>query len=233
MNNPVTKGAMQKLSVIIMLFFIAFYGCDNSTEVQSSSLSVAFFSEGSLQKVQNNTLQLNTVKALIRNLKFKNANSNDSSDIKLGPFVVNLNPSGINTALNISDIPPGAYDRVRFEVHKLEDAEAPPDPDFFDDNGSSGSERYSVIVKGTFNDNPFTYKSQRTTYQDLEFQSPIIIEDNISVNLTITVNPYSWFLIDGVYLDPMETSNESEIEMNIEHSFKHAFRDNNKDGNPD
>ncbi len=67
MNTHTTKGAMQKLSVIILLFFITFYGCDNSTEVQNSGLSITFFSEGSLQKIQNNTLQLNTVKALIRN----------------------------------------------------------------------------------------------------------------------------------------------------------------------
>lgn len=55
----------------------------------------------------------------------------------------------------------------------------------------------------------------------------------MSVNLTITVSPYSWFFEDGVYLDPSDPSNESEIEMNIEHSFKDAFRDNNKDGKPD
>ncbi len=60
-----------------------------------------------------------------------------------------------------------------------------------------------------------------------------IIDDNMSVNLTITVNPYSWFFEDGVYLDPSDPSNESEIEMNIEHSFKDAFKDNNKDGIPD
>jgi hypothetical protein len=231
MNIQTTKGAMQKLSVIIMLFFIAFYGCDNSTEVQNSGLSITFFSEGSLQKIQNNTLQLNTVKALIRNLKFKNASSSDSSDIKLGPFVVHLNPDGTNTEVLISNIPPGSYDRIRFEIHKLGDSETPPDPEFKD--GDSGSERYSVITKGSFNGSPFTYKSRRSTYQDIELQTPITIEDNMSVNLTIVVNPYSWFFDEGGYLDPTDPSNESEIEMKIEHSFKDAFRDNNKDGIPD
>jgi len=231
MNIQTTKGAMQKLSVLLMFFVFLFYGCDNSTEVQNSGLSVTFFSGGSLQKVQNNTLQLNVVKALIRNLKFKSASSNDSSDIKLGPFVVHLNPDGINNEVLISNIPPGSYDRIRFEIHKVEDFETPPDPEFKD--GESGSERYSVIVKGSFNSIPFIYKSRRSTYQDIELQTPITIEDNMSVNLTIMVNPYSWFFDEVDYLDPSDPSNESEIEMSIEHSFKNSFRDNNKDGIPD
>ncbi len=206
MNTQKTKGAMRKLSVIIMLFFIAFYGCDdNSTEVQESGLSITFFSEGSLQKIQIDTLQLNTVKALIRNLKFKSASSSDSSDIKLGPFVVHLNPNGINNEVLISNIPPGSYDRIRFEIHKLEDSETPPDPEFKD--GESGSERYSVIIKGSFNSSPFTYKSRRSTYQDIELQTPITIDDNMSVNLTITVNPYSWFFDEGVYPVPCDPFN--------------------------
>ena len=231
MSIQTTKGAMQKLSVLLMFFVFLFYGCDNSTEVQNSGLSVTFYSGGSLQKVQNNTLQLNVVKALVRNLKFKSASSNNSSDIKLGPFVIHLNPSGINNEVMISNIPPGSYDRIRFEIHKVEDSETPPDPEFKD--GESGSERYSVIIKGSFNGNPFIYKSRRSTYQDIELQTPITIEDSKSVNLTIMVNPYSWFFDEVDYLDPSDPSNESEIEMSIEHSFKNTFRDNNKDGTPD
>lgn len=231
MNTQKTKGAMQKLSVLFMLSLFIFVGCDNPSEVQDNSLSVTLFSEGSLQKVQNGTLQLNSVKVLIRKLEFKSANSNDFHDIKVGPFVVQINPNGIKTGVLINDITPGLYERVKFEVHKLEDFETPPDPDFID--GNSGSERYSAVVEGIFNNSPFVYKSQRTTYQELEFPTPVIIDNNMSVNLTITVNPYSWFFEEGVYLDPSDPSNESEIEMNLEHSFKDAFRDNNKDGRPD
>jgi hypothetical protein len=231
MNTQKTKGAMQKLGVLFMLSLFLFYGCENATDVQDSGLSVTFFSEGSLQKVQNGTLQLNEVKVLIRKLEFKSVNSNDTHDIKVGPFVVHLNPDGIKTDVLQSNIPPGSYERVKFEVHKLEDFETPPDQDFKE--GNSGSERFSAVVKGIFNNNPFAYKSQRTTYQELEFPTPIIIDDNMSVNLTITVNPYSWFFEEGVYLDPSDPSNESKIEMKIEHSFKDAFKDNNKDGKPD
>jgi len=231
MKTMKIKGVMQKLSAFLILLTFAFYGCENSTEVQPNGLSISFFSEGSLAKVQNNSIQFNEIKVLIRKLKLDPVSSSKSSDVKVGPFVIHLNPNGINTGVQVSDIPEGTYKRVKFEVHKLEDFEIPPDPEFRE--GESGSERYSIIIKGEFNNTPFVYKSQRTTYQKIEFQTPLVIENNSSVNLTIRVNPYSWFLDEGEYLNPSDESNRSEIEMNIEHSFKDAFRDNNKDGNPD
>lgn len=226
-----SKGATQKLSAFLILFTFAFYGCESTTEVQPDKLSVSFFSEGSMTKVQNNSIVLAEVKVLVRNLKLDRFDSGKSSDVKIGPFVVGLNPIGIKTGITANDIPSGTFKRVKFEVHKLEDNEVPPDPEFTE--GQSGSQRYSAIIKGTFNNSPFVYKSQRTTYQEIEFATPLTIEDNSSVNLTIIVNPYSWFFENGDYLDPSDEANRSEIEMNIEHSFKNAFRDNNRDGKPD
>ncbi|NNG27657.1 MAG: hypothetical protein HKM87_09035 [Ignavibacteriaceae bacterium] len=231
MKTLITREAKQLLGVLLMFLIITFYGCENSTEVQPNGLTVTFLSDGSLAKPGNNSIQLNEVKILVRNLKFDLANSSGSSDIKLGPFVIHLNPNGMTTGVQVNDAPEGTYRRVKFEVHKLEDHEIPPDPEFSE--GSSGSDRFSVIIKGDFNNTPFVYKSQRTTYQEIEFQSPLVINNNSAVNLTIRVNPYSWFFEEGSYLDPTDESNRSEIEMNIEHSFKNAFKDNNKDGLPD
>lgn len=142
-----------------------------------------------------------------------------------------LNPDGFNTSFQVNDIPPGTYKQVKFDVHKLEDPEIPPDPEFRD--GESVQERHSVIIKGKFNGEFFLYESQRTTYQEIEFTSPLFIEENSSVNFTIKVNPYTWFLENGNYLNSFDENNRSEIEMNIEHSFKNVFRDNKRDGLPD
>ena len=225
------KGAMQMLITLLVLFAVTFIGCDTSTEVESNGLSASFFSEGKMAKIQNNSLTLNEVKLLIRNLKLDRIEDNGSSDVRLGPFVLHLNPDGFKTGVLVNDIPPGSYKRVKFEVHKLEDHEIPPDPEFKE--GESGSERFSAIIKGEFNNVPFIYKSQRTTYQEIEFPTPLFVDDNISVNFTISVNPYTWFFENGEYLDPSDEANRSEIEMNIEHSFKDAYKDNNKDGFPD
>ena len=231
MKTMKIKGAMQKLSSFLILITFTFIGCENSTEVQPNGLAVSFFSEGSMTKVENNSIVLNEIKVLIRNLKLDRINSSGTSDVRVGPFVIGLNPKGFKTGVTVNDIPEGTYKRIKFEVHKLEDHEVPPDPEFTE--GQSGSERYSIVIKGEFNGNPFVYKSQRTTYQEMEFQTPLTIENNSSVNLTIKVNPYSWFFENGEYLNPSDESNRSEIEMNIEHSFKNVFKDNNRDGFPD
>ena len=225
------ERAIQMLIGLLVLIAFAVTGCDNSTQVQTNRVSASFFSEGKLNKIQNNTLAVSEVKLLIRNLKLDRVEDNRSSDVKLGPFVVYLNPDGFKTGVQVNNIPPGSFKQVKFEVHKLEDHEIPPDPEFRD--GESGSERYSVIIKGDFNGQTFLYKSQRTTYQEIEFTSPLFIDENSSVNFTIKVNPYSWFLDNRNYLNPSDENNRSEIEMNIEHSFKNVFRDNNRDGLPD
>ena len=225
------KGAMQLLTSLLIFFVFTIFGCNNSTEVQSNGVSASFFSEGKLNKIQNNSLVLTEVKILIGNLKLDRLEDKGSSDVKFGPFVVHLDPDGFNTGTEVNNIPPGTYKRVKFEIHKLEDNETPPDPEFKD--GSSGSERYSLIAKGSYNNEPFVYKSQRTTYQEIEFASPLIINDSKAVNFTIKVNPYSWFFENGDYLNPIDEANRSEIEMKIEHSFKDAYKDSNKDGIPD
>lgn len=224
-------GSTHSISALFILLTIMFYGCDNSTAVESNGISASFFSDGKVGKVQNNSINLNEVKLLIRNLKLDRIDSNGSSDVKLGPFVIHLNPDGFKTGVQVNDIPSGSYKRVKFEVHKLEDHEIPPDPEFKE--GESGPERFSAIIKGEFNNAPFIYKSQRTTYQEIEFPTPLIVDENTLVNFTIKVNPYSWFFEDGELLDPSDEANRSEIEMNIEHSFKNAYKDNNKDGFPD
>ena len=225
------EGAMQLLTSLLIFFAFTIIGCDNSTEVQSNVVSASFFSEGKLNKIQNNSLVLTEVKLLIRNLKLDRLEDNGSSDIKFGPFVVHLDPDGFNTGTEVNNIPAGMYKRVKFEIHKLEDNEIPPDPEFKD--GNSGSERYSLIVKGSYNNQPFVYKSQRTTYQEIEFGSPLTINEFRAVNFTIKVNPYSWFFENGDYNNPVDEAKRSEIEMKIEHSFKDAYKDSNKDGIPD
>jgi len=187
---------------------------------------------------------LTEVKILIRDIKLEKEsdgesegdegnNETETEEIKIGPIVVNLNPGGMTTDFVVDNIPAGIYDELKFEIHKLEAFETPPDPEFRD--GDDSSQRYSVIVKGQFNNNltQFTYKSRKSAHQELEFENLLTVEDGTSTNLTITVDPYSWFYKDGLFLDPTDTANEDDIDNNIEHSFKRAFEDDDYDGEDD
>ena len=218
----------KRIAVIIVFIFPLFLivSCD-TTETNNGTLSLSFSSGSSSQKVTADILTLETVKILLRDVKIKQQSGDDSLDIELGPFVVSLNLEGMTTDFVVSDIPPGSYDRVRFRVHKLGGSETPPDPEFRD--GSDGS-RYSVIVKGNINSIPFIYKSRESADQELQLVTPLEIGKSESANLTITVDPYTWFYNEGILLDPTDPANESDIDNNIENSFEKCFEDNNHDG---
>jgi hypothetical protein len=177
-------------------------------------------------------LILDTVKILIKDIKLKLSNTNeDSTDFKVGPFVLFLNlSSGVNI-ISSAAIPAGEYRKIKFEVHKLNDNEVLPDLDFADANG-----RYSVIVKGWYLGNYFIYKSTKSAHQILQFPMDVPISMTAVSNVTLVVRPYIWFIKNGTWLSPFDIANSNDIDNNIKdninHNFK-AFRDNDRNGLPD
>lgn len=212
------------LTIFSISCFFLFNGCDTA-EANGSTISLSLYSETAISKIINDTIQLDEVKILFKDIKIKNQASNEESHIKVGTFMLNLNLNGVTTQFAVANVSPGIYDRVKFEVHRLEESEEPPDPEFRD-----GALNYSAIVKGTYNSLQFHYRSQKSAHQDLKLELPIELSDNETANLTITVDPYSWFYNGDVLMDPNDPANRNQIENNIENSFKKCYRDDNLDG---
>ncbi len=215
------------LAAFGILILSLFNSCDTS-ETTDGTLSFSFFSSSTLPKTTADTIVLDSAKFIIYDINIKEQSGTDTKGIKVGPFLVYLNISGMTTNFAVGNIPPGFYDQTKFEVHQLKDTETPPDPEFVD-----GSIRYSAIIKGTYNSVPFVYKYQKSAKQDLKLDTPIQVTENSIANLTIIVDPYSWFDESGIILDPNDPVNQSLIEDNIKQSFKKIIIDNNKDGSPD
>lgn len=222
------KENFKKLLLSLILISISFFGCD-STEPNQTSLSLSFLSEAGLQKTSADDFQITEVKLLVRNLKMKNLE--DSMQIKTGPLVVNLNLEGVTTEFAASEIPPGSYNRVRFEIHKIEDSETPPDLEFKE--GSESSKRYSTIVKGTISGEAFIYRSRKSAVQDVKLEEDLVIEEGADANLTIKVDPFSWFYNGDQFLNPNDNSNDDKIDNNLKNSFKRAYCDKDKNGQID
>lgn len=179
-------------------------------------------------------LLLDTVKILLKDIKLNVANSSDSSNSKVGPFVLylDLNQVGGTNFIGSNLIPVGTYDKLSFEVHKLSDNETPPDPEFADANG-----RYSVIAKGSYNGVRFIYKSDKSAKQKLTFPNSLVVTET-STNVTLRILPYVWFLNEATneYMDPTDPANNGEIEKNIKENIKanfKAFKDADRNGQPD
>lgn len=235
------QNLLRKEFSLITLAYICFLfqGCD-STETTDSTVSLNFSTPILTQKVVDDTITLDTVKILLRDVKLQyefesdeNFGKDDSSEVsvKVGPFVVYLNLNGVTTEFAVSNIPAGTYNKVKFKIHKIEASENPPDPEFRE--GDNSSLRYSVIVKGNYNSQAFIYKSRKSAHQKIEFENPLVIEPNTITNLTITVDPSTWFVQDNLILDPTDPENENDIDNNIKDSFKQCFKDSDQDGDDD
>ena len=222
------------LLVATVVSMAVFYGCGDSTTTPTQADNLSFSGVSSDDSVGDaqNYLILDTVKILIKDIKIKYANtSDDSTDFKVGPFVLFLNLTSNVNVISTGIVPAGNYKKIKFEIHKLQDAEVIPDPEFADANG-----RYSVIVKGKYFGNYFVYKSTKSAHQILNFPSDIGVAADRSTNVTLLVKPYIWFIKNGAYLDPFNPDNSNDIDNNIKdninNNFK-AFRDNDKNGQED
>ncbi|MCX6163559.1 MAG: hypothetical protein NTU73_01650 [Ignavibacteriae bacterium] len=225
-----------KISILILAILISaagFYSCNKDTPVTPTQTdNLSFSGRGLMDSIgdsQNQFFRLDTVKILIKDIKLKVANNNpDTTNFKVGPFVIFLNlDSSINT-ISSAIIPEGTYSKIKFEIHKLNNNDISPDPEF--------TEGYSVIVKGWYDGNYFVYKSKKSAHQILKFTNDIPITTANYTNITLIVKPYIWFIKDGIYLDPRIETNSNDIDNNIKDDINHnykVFRDNNKDGFPD
>ncbi|MBL7994599.1 hypothetical protein JNM05_04435 [bacterium] len=217
--------------VISAMVFVFFIGCSDSKESDNATLS--FMTEQVLGKSSvPGALTIDTAKILITRIKFENQGNSDSSEFRTGAIVVNLNLNGAVQTVDAANIPQGIYDHIKFELHKPNANENIPDPDFI--TGSSGNDRYSIIIIGTYNSSRFVYRSRNTINQSVNIDPALIIADSIgTANLTLAVNITNWFSDgDGGYLDPTDVnaSNVSAIENTIKESFR-GFKDNDRDGN--
>ncbi|MHB1686059.1 MAG: hypothetical protein ACYCVH_01565 [Ignavibacteriaceae bacterium] len=228
-------------AAVILLLIIFLNGCSNHVGPQSENFSISFTSGRQLAKTASDSLVITSAKILIKDLKLKGnytdtthsegMNDEDEVELKAGPFVVSLNLNGTVNTVAVNNIPTGVYYGVKFQIHKLNGNEIPPDSEFA--SGPGEDERYSVVVKGFFNGTPFVYKSRMTAEQEVKFQNLVTVKAISFINVTLVVDPNTWFYFEGHYLDPNNSNNSLMIDQLIKASFKKGFEDDHKDGHED
>ena len=218
------------LLVLVTGSFFSLAGCNNNpvttgstgtTAEDNISLSV----QSSDNMTDNAGIEITEAKGLLTEIEVE-AN-NVSKQVKAGPIVVQLNVAGINQVMTSGVIPTGSYSKVKFQLHKPEDTETIPDPEFRD--GSSGNQRYSFIIKGKYNGVSFVYKSRKTINIVMDLTTPLNLTSKS--NLTVLFDKIKWFQNSGgSTIDPSSSSNENEIDDNIKNSFRKAFKDDDRNG---
>ena len=174
-----------------------------------------------------NAITVSRARFLVRNVTLRSA-LNDSIEFKSDPYIIDLNLNGEPNTITVKDINAGTYDRLDFNIHKLDDDDPrdlayfqhPDFRDFIADN------RYSIIIEGIVQDgnNPpesFIFRSRENEKQR-HFLNPVLTVDQstsqAAVNLEI--NGEKWFVAEnGSLLDPRDEANQSEISENLEQSI--------------
>ncbi|NOS84600.1 MAG: hypothetical protein HOP31_05615 [Ignavibacteria bacterium] len=235
-NNPrsylkkfTSYFAFGSLYILLIIFFTSCQ--DNQGDVITSSAGENNFSAGFYSSPGgDNSLQLTEAKFVLRKLVLETENSENECDVKLGPFIIQLDMTAKVVNAGIAKMPFGSYDEVKFQVHKPTPNDGITDPDFIESN----SRRYSVVVRGYYNSVPFTYKSDLTVVKEIAFEgAPVSIGAVPLVYITIRLEPYSWFWENGVFIDPSIEGNKHIIDQNIKLSLRRAFRDMDQNGEPD
>ena len=139
---------------------------------------------------------------------------------KQNNFVVNLPLDQDSVMVSTSQVPTGKYYALFMHISRPDSADSAKYPDFV--SGSTWKDRYSLIVKGTYNGRDFTYKSHRNFIIGMPIRPPVAITDSTSnVNVKLLVNTSHWFVNPwtGKVLDPTDSTNFRAIDWTIMRSF--------------
>ncbi len=186
----------------------------------------------------SDTLVLDSVHVVLRQLELKTTQTTDCgtatggdgcAEVELGPVLVSLPLTpGAEQRFALDSVPDGTYDRLEFEVHKPDDGD-PQDQAFIAANPTFA--QISLRVKGTFNGQAFEFTTELDVEQELTLSPALTVVEGSNLNVTILVDVSTWFLVNGVVVNPT-TASRSTVEQNIKNSFR-AFEDNDRNGSHD
>jgi hypothetical protein len=225
--NRLSKSCLAALLAFTILYLP---GCDAGGGITipsgASSLTVSVKSDDNIDA----PVIITEAKALIANVEFEKQSDGRDQLHQPGPLVMNFSLNGTLKDMGTQYIIRDNYTKIKFQLHKPEENEIPPDAEFKD--GTGVNQRYSFIIKGTYNGSAFVYKSKQAAAIIINFDKVTNIDLKTS-NISVLFNKLKWFKNGTSDLNPNDPANESIIDNNIAASFIRAFRDDNKDGVPD
>ncbi|RKH14545.1 DUF4382 domain-containing protein [Corallococcus sp. CA053C] len=149
---------------------------------------------------------------------------------RTGAFLIDLTGTALEgqvVRLRDVSVEAGTYDEIEFDIGKVSVTEA-------GDNAALkelAEKEASIIVDGHIDGTAFQFVSSVRVEQERE--ASFTVTDGDDQNVTINIDPSSWFTGEGgKRLDPRESSARSEIENNLHRSID-AFDDDDKNGGED
>lgn len=192
--------------------------------------------------VQNggNTLVIDQVRVVLAEIELKlpdaecsgsgsgsSGRGNDCAEIELDPRLIDVPLAGTVTLDLGVLVPAGTYRELEFKIENVDDDTGPEGALLRANPDIRGA---SIRVDGTFNGQPFTFKSALEAEIESEFNAPLVVSAENPLNLTISIDVASWFKgAGGTVIDPSNALNALQIGQNIRASFA-AFEDDDRNG---
>jgi hypothetical protein len=226
-----------KYTALLLLAGYTAVACDSMSSVPGEEASIQLQMQVQTQNTpakiayvnqEVSELNIDEVRLYVDEMELESI-GNDSLDFEIEDFIVNLPLDGSPLTLTELALPQGIYDEFELEIEKAEDDINVSDSDFRDETGT-----YSVVVKGTYNGESFTFRSSEDFELELELNPPLELVESESSILKVTIDVSSWFTgLSGETLDPNEEANYERINENIENSIEGFEDENDDDGDDD
>jgi hypothetical protein len=198
-----------------------------SSQLTSGSVSGTFSKSGSITAgVTCDSVVISRMRFVFSDMKMhrdKDDSTEDHGKVKTGPFIIEYVPGAV-TLTATSTIPVGTYDKIKYEIHKLDDSKdtaALNDPAFADFiNGG----RFTYIIEGqAWNTNsavPFTFKSSKNENLELKFDVPVTVSEGAISPIVLQLDPSTIFKQGSKPFDPRYEENRNDIEKMVKSAFK-------------
>lgn len=234
---------IQRILFITSLSIGAFIGCGDdpvvpeatgtitvSSEMTSGSVSGTFTKDGDVTAGPTcDSVVISKMRFVFSDMKMHRDNDDSTEDrgvIKTGPFIMEYVPRAVKL-ITTSTLPVGTYDKVKYEIHKLDDSKdtaALNDPAFADFiNGG----RFTYIIEGLiWNSNSavaFAFKSSKNENLELTFDVPVTVSESVPAPITLQLDPSTIFKQGSKPLDPRYEENHNDIEKMVKDAF-HALK---------
>ncbi|MBW2526243.1 MAG: hypothetical protein JRI23_18830 [Deltaproteobacteria bacterium] len=180
----------------------------DSELADSAALAGADQLGGSIvQPAAAGTLTLDRVRVAVSELELEGEEEEGDEEFETGARVVEIALDSTATEIVAESVPAGRYVELGLELMLADGSRGAAYADF--DGGS-------IVVDGTFDGAPFTYRS--STAPELEFAlgEPAEVPDGGEARIAVMFDVAAWFLgPDGLALDPSDPANRPAIEANI------------------
>lgn len=231
---------LSKITSVLSIFslLLLFTACDvsNSDSAKKKEVAVKMALQassatpGQAKASATSAIELTEVKMLVEELELESSVDSDSLDFEVDDLIVNLPLDGSEFELTRSEVPEGLYDEFEMEIEQPDNSSSIDDTDFYDETGNG----YSIVIKGTYSGEDFTYRTDEDFELEMELDPPLDITADSSPSVAIQVDPSGWFKDEnGNDLDPNDSASAKQIEENIKKSFNVEKDDEDDDDDND